>query len=43
MAIMGELEQAVMDILWSTADQFSVRDVHELPRAVIATSRTRPS
>lgn len=29
MAIMGELEQAVMDVLWSTADQFSVRDVYE--------------
>ncbi len=26
----GELELAVMDILWSRADPLSVRDVHEL-------------
>jgi predicted transcriptional regulator len=26
----GELEQAVMDILWSRAEALSVRDVHEL-------------
>ena len=30
MAVMGELEQAVMDILWNRPDPLSVRDVHEL-------------
>ena len=30
MAAMGELEQAVMDILWNRPDPLSVRDVHEL-------------
>ena len=30
MAVMGELEQAVMDILWNRPDHLSVRDVHEL-------------
>lgn len=29
-AVTGELEQAVMDILWSRPDALSVRDVHEL-------------
>ena len=30
MAVMGELEQAVMDILWNRPEPLSVRDVHEL-------------
>ncbi len=30
MAAMGELEQAVMDILWNRPEPLSVRDVHEL-------------
>ena len=30
MALLGELEQAVMDILWNRPDPLSVRDVHEL-------------
>ena len=30
MAVTGELEQAVMDILWSRAESLSVRDVHDL-------------
>jgi predicted transcriptional regulator len=30
MAVMGELEQAVMDILWNRPEALSVRDVHEL-------------
>jgi predicted transcriptional regulator len=30
MAVLGELEQAVMDILWNRPDPLSVRDVHEL-------------
>ena len=30
MALIGELEQAVMDILWSRSAPLSVRDVHEL-------------
>jgi len=30
MALLGELEQAVMDILWNRPDPMSVRDVHEL-------------
>lgn len=30
MAVMGELEQAVMDILWNRSELLSVRDVHEL-------------
>ena len=30
MAVTGELEQAVMDILWSHPSNLSVRDVHEL-------------
>jgi len=30
MAAMGELEQAVMDILWNRRESLSVRDVHEL-------------
>ena len=30
MAVTGELEQAVMDILWSRPEPLSVRDVHEL-------------
>lgn len=29
MAVTGELEQAVMDILWSSTSQLSVRDVHD--------------
>lgn len=29
MAVMGELEQAVMEILWASAEPLSVRDVHE--------------
>jgi predicted transcriptional regulator len=30
MAVLGELEQAVMDILWNRPEALSVRDVHEL-------------
>jgi predicted transcriptional regulator len=30
MAMTGELEQAVMDILWARSEPLSVRDVHEL-------------
>ena len=30
MAVLGELEQAVMDILWQRRDSLSVRDVHDL-------------
>ncbi len=30
MAMTGELEQAVMDILWSRSEPLSVRDVYEL-------------
>ena len=30
MAVTGELEQAVMDILWSRPSRRSVREVHEL-------------
>lgn len=30
MAVMGELGQAVMDILWNRPEPLSVRDVHEL-------------
>jgi predicted transcriptional regulator len=30
MAVMGELEAAVMGILWARADRLSVRDVHDL-------------
>ncbi len=30
MAVTGELEQAVMDILWSRPEPLSVRDVHAL-------------
>jgi len=30
MAVMGELEQAVMDILWNRPGPLSVRGVHEL-------------
>ncbi|MCB0911745.1 MAG: BlaI/MecI/CopY family transcriptional regulator [Propionibacteriaceae bacterium] len=30
MAVTGELEQAVMDILWSRSEALSVREVHEL-------------
>lgn len=30
MAMTGELEQAVMDILWGRSEPLSVRDVHEL-------------
>ncbi len=30
MAVTGELEQAVMDILWSRSESLSVRDVHDL-------------
>ncbi len=30
MALLGELEQAVMDILWNRPDPLSVRDVHEM-------------
>ncbi len=30
MAAMGELEQAVMDILWNRPEPLSVRDVHEV-------------
>lgn len=29
MAVTGELEQAVMDILWSRSEPLSVRDVHD--------------
>ena len=32
MAVTGELEQAVMDILWSRPEPLSVRDVHDLIR-----------
>nr|WP_300148612.1 BlaI/MecI/CopY family transcriptional regulator [Propionicimonas sp.] len=30
MAVTGELEQAVMEILWARTDPLSVRDVHDL-------------
>ena len=30
MAVTGELEQAVLEILWSRAGRLSVREVHEL-------------
>lgn len=30
MAVSGELEQAVMSILWARPDSVSVRDVHDL-------------
>ncbi|MFZ0530548.1 MAG: BlaI/MecI/CopY family transcriptional regulator [Propionicimonas sp.] len=30
MAMLGELEQAVMEILWSRSHRLSVRDVHDL-------------
>lgn len=30
MAVLGELEQAVMDILWQRREALTVRDVHDL-------------
>lgn len=30
MALLGELEQAVMDVLWQRGEPLTVRDVHEL-------------